>query len=109
MAVYMIIDSKVKDKEKYRQYIEQVSPIVTRFGGRYHVRGESIRALGSWNPERIIVIEFPSESHVQKWLTSSEYRAIAPLREAGARSSSYSCKGIYRQIKALPHIGAGRP
>ena len=47
MPVYMIIDSKVKDKEKYRQYIEQVSPIVTLFGGRYHVRGENIKTFGS--------------------------------------------------------------
>ncbi len=84
MSVYLIIDARVKDNEKYRQYIEQVLPIVTRFGGRYHVRGENIKALGSWKPERIIVIEFPSESHVQSWLASTEYKAIAPLREAGA-------------------------
>jgi uncharacterized protein (DUF1330 family) len=71
MPVYTVIDSKVKDKEKYRQYIEQVSPIVARFGGRYHVRGGNIRASGSWKPEKIIVIEFPSEAHVQDWLTST--------------------------------------
>jgi uncharacterized protein (DUF1330 family) len=89
----MIIDSKVKDKEKYRQYIEQVSPIVGRFGGRYHVRGENIRAFGSWKPERIIVIEFPSESNVQDWLTSTEYKAISPLREAGADTQAILVDG----------------
>jgi uncharacterized protein (DUF1330 family) len=94
MSVYMIIDSKVKDKEKYRQYIEQVSAIVTRFGGRYHVRGENIRSFGSWQPERIIVIEFPSESHVQDWLTSTEYKTIAPLREAGADTQAILVDGF---------------
>jgi len=89
----MIIDSKVRDKEKYRQYIEQVSPIVGRFGGRYRVRGENIRAFGSWKPERIIVIEFPSESNVQDWLTSTEYKAIAPLREAGADTQAILVDG----------------
>jgi len=93
MSVYMIIDSKVRDKEKYRQYIEQVSPIVGRFGGRYRVRGENIRAFGSWKPERIIVIEFPSESNVQDWLTSTEYKAIAPLREAGADTQAILVDG----------------
>lgn len=39
MSVYMIIDSKVKDGDKYRQYIDQVSSIVIKYGGRYHVRG----------------------------------------------------------------------
>jgi uncharacterized protein (DUF1330 family) len=83
MSVYVIIQSRVKDKEKYRQYIDQVLPIVTHFEGRYHVRGGgSIRAFGSWRPERITVIEFPSESRVQDWLASPEYKAIRPLRDA---------------------------
>ena len=45
----MIIDSKIKNEEKYKQYIEQVTPIVKKYGGRYHVRGGNIRALGNWN------------------------------------------------------------
>ena len=44
MSVYMIVDSRVKDREKYKQYIDQASPIVAKYGGRYHVRGEKIRA-----------------------------------------------------------------
>ena len=43
MSVYMIVDSRVKDREKYKQYIDQVSPIVAKYGGRYRVRGEKIR------------------------------------------------------------------
>ena len=93
MSVYMIIDSKVKDDEKYRQYIDQVAPIVMRYGGRYHVRGENIRAFGSWKPERMIVIEFPSASHVEDWLASDEYKAIAPLREAGADTQAILVDG----------------
>jgi len=89
----MIIDSKVKDAEKYRQYIEQVFPIVTKYGGRYHVRGEKIRSFGTWEPERIIVIEFPTEDHVQRWLASTEYAAIAALREAGAETQAILVDG----------------
>jgi uncharacterized protein (DUF1330 family) len=94
MSVYLIIESKVKNKEKYDQYIERVLPIVERFGGHYRVRGENIRAFGSWKPERIIVIEFPSEAHVQDWLTSAEYQAIAPLREAGADTQAILVDGF---------------
>lgn len=93
MSVYMIIESKVKDREKYDQYIEQVLPIVEKFGGRYHVRGENIRAFGSWKPERIIVIEFSSESQVQDWLASEEYKTIAPLRDAGADTQAVLVDG----------------
>jgi len=93
MSVYIIIDSKVRDRDKYRQYIDQVSPIITKYGGRYHVRGENIRAFGSWKPERIIVIEFPTEKHVHDWLTSPEYKAIASLREEGAETRAILVNG----------------
>ena len=93
MSVYMIIDSKVKDREKYRRYIDQVSPIVAKYGGHYHVREEKIRSLGVWKPERIIVLEFPTEDHIQKWLTSPEYKAIAPLREEGAETQAILVDG----------------
>ncbi len=93
MSVYMIIESKIKDGEKYRQYIDQVFPIVKKYGGHYHVRGENIRSFGSWKPERIIVIEFPSEGHIQKWLTSPEYGAVAPLREEGADTQAIIVDG----------------
>jgi uncharacterized protein (DUF1330 family) len=51
MSVYMIIDSNVKDREKYEQYIDQVSPVVAKYGGRYHVRGGEIRSYGTWEPD----------------------------------------------------------
>ena len=88
MSVYMIISSKVLDSDIYGQYIDQVSPIVEKYGGRYHVRGEHIKSLGSWKPDRIIVIEFPSETNIKQWLASPEYQAIAPLREAGAEAQA---------------------
>ena len=93
MSVYMIIDSKIRDRDKYDQYIEQVSPIVEKYGGRYHVRGENIKSFGSWKPERIIVIEFPSEANIRKWLTSPEYSAITPLREVGAETQAIIVEG----------------
>ena len=93
MSVYMIIDSKVKDEDKYRQYIDQVSSTVKKYGGRYHVRGGEIKSLATWKPERIILIEFPTEDHIQRWLASPEYKAIAPLREEGAETQAIVVNG----------------
>jgi uncharacterized protein (DUF1330 family) len=84
MSVYMIIDVDIQDAEKYQQYIDHVFPIVAKYGGRYHVRGGTLRSLGTWKPDRIVVIEFPTDAHIQKWLTSPEYREVAPLREESA-------------------------
>ncbi len=93
----MIIDSKIKDDEKYRQYIDRVYPIVVKYDGRYLVRGEKIKSLGAWKPERIIVIEFPTEDHIQRWLTSPEYGAIALLREEGAETQAILVDGFQNE------------
>jgi uncharacterized protein (DUF1330 family) len=86
LSVYIIIESRVKDARKYGQYISQVPGIVAKHGGRYLVRGGKVTTLlgGRWMPERMIVLEFPSEERVREWLSSPEYQAIAPLREEGA-------------------------
>ncbi len=93
MSVYMIIQSTIKNAEKYRQYIDQVFPMVKKYGGRYHVRGENIKALSDWNPDRMVVIEFPSEDHINEWLTSPEYTAVAPLRKEGANTQAVIVEG----------------
>ena len=94
MSVYMVIESKTKNSETYRCYIEQVSKSVAQHGGRYLVRGGKITPLGDdWKPERIIILEFPSESHIRAWLSSPEYKTIAPLREAGAETRAVLLEG----------------
>jgi len=99
MSVYMIIESKIKNIDKYNQYINQVSPIVEKYGGRYHVRGENIRSFGTWKPERIIIIEFPSEDNIQKWLASPEYNAIVHLREEGADTQAIIIDGYLKKAE----------
>jgi uncharacterized protein (DUF1330 family) len=85
MAVYVVIDISIRDQTAavgYAEYVEKVRPMVERHGGRYLVRGGRITPLaGDWNPERVIVIEFPSADHVKRWWESPEYKAIASLRE----------------------------
>lgn len=95
MSVYVVIESRVKDPEKYNQYVSHVPGIVAKHGGRYLVRGGKVAALmeSRWTPERMIVLEFPSEDSVKDWLASAEYRAIAPLREEGAEIRAVLLEG----------------
>lgn len=98
MSLFMIIESKIKNAEKYNLYIDQVSPIVEKYGGHYHVRGENIQSLGSWKPERIIVIEFQTVDQIQNWLQSPEYAEIAPLRENGADAQAIVVEGYQKKV-----------
>jgi len=90
----MIIESKAKNPEKYQQYIAQVPEIVAKYGGRYLARGGQVTPLlGGWRPERVIILEFPSEANIRQWLSSPEYQAITPLREAGAEIRAVVVQG----------------
>jgi uncharacterized protein (DUF1330 family) len=97
MAVYVIIDISVRDQAAqadYAQYVARVRPIVERYGGRYLARGGKITPItGNWNPERLILIEFPSSDHVRQWWNSPEYRAIAGLRENSTLAKAVLVEG----------------
>ena len=95
MSVYMVIESRIRDADNYGRYIELVAPIVEQFGGRYLVRGGKVVPLGQqWNPERMIILEFPAEENVWQWLSSAEYQKIAPLREQGADTRAILLEGM---------------
>lgn len=94
MAVYIIIEIKIKDKETYARYVGSVRAIVEKYRGRYLVRGGRITPIfGGWGPERIIVIEFPSAEDVNRWLGSREYKEIAKLREVSTSTKAIMVEG----------------
>jgi uncharacterized protein (DUF1330 family) len=97
MSVYVIIDIAVREqgnKTDYSKYIEKVRPMVERHGGRYLARGGKITPVtGGWNPERIILIEFPSARNVEQWWNSPEYKAIAGLRENATQARAIIVEG----------------
>jgi len=95
MPVYLVVESRVRDPAAYAQYIEKVGPIVEQYGGRYLVRGGKVTSVGGgWAPERMIILEFPSDENVRRWLSSPEYREIAPLREQGADTRAVLVEGV---------------
>lgn len=94
MAVYMIIDIEVKEDEAYSEYIDRVYEIVTKYGGKYLVRGGKITPVSNmWNPERIIVIEFQNIRQMEECFESHEYSEIAPLREQSTASKAIVVEG----------------
>jgi len=95
MAVYMILEIEVVNAKVYGEYVEQAPATVAQYGGRYLVRGGAITPLtGGWNPQRMVVIEFPTTERFQEWVTSPEYSAIAPLRERSTKSKAIVVEGF---------------
>jgi uncharacterized protein (DUF1330 family) len=94
VPAYAVAEVNVTNSAMYRKYIAAVSPVVAHFGGKYIIRAGSIVPVEGKAPTgRFIVIEFPSLAVAQKFESSPEYRAIAPLRQRAATSRIFLIEG----------------
>jgi uncharacterized protein (DUF1330 family) len=64
------------------------------YGGKFVVRGGACETLeGSWQPKRLVVLEFPSVAKAKQWWASDEYRDAKALRQRTAKSEMIVVEG----------------
>jgi uncharacterized protein (DUF1330 family) len=94
MAAYVIGEIEVMDPSAYDEYRKQVPATVSKYGGRFVVRGGKAETLeGGWSPKRIVALEFPSVEQAQKWYRSSEYAPLIKLRQRASRGKLILVEG----------------
>ena len=95
MAAYFVACITVKDPSTYDLYRRDVSAIITRYGGRYLVRGGATEVKeGSWPAERTVIIEFSDMATAHAWYFSLEYQAILPLRLNASEGDAIFIEGV---------------
>ena len=84
MAAYLMADVLPEDVEAYRAsgYLEAAVATSTAYGGVYRARGGNTIVLeGDWEPERMVIIEFPSMDQLLAWYNSPEYQEWVAVRQ----------------------------
>ena len=79
MSAYVVAEVEVTDPASYEEYRKMVPATIARYGGKYLVRGGAVETKeGSWQPKRLVVLEFASMDQAQ----------VVPLAgiRAGARA-----------------------
>jgi uncharacterized protein (DUF1330 family) len=95
MTAYVILDIKVTDPEKFARYRELAPPAIAAYGGRYIARGGVTEVLeGSWSPNRVVILDFPSLERAKTWLESPEYREARALRQASTTTDAIVTEGL---------------
>ena len=95
MAAYVIGDVAVTDPEGYEEYRPRVPATVEKYGGKYLVRGGAAETVeGSWIPQRLVVMEFPSMERAKEWYNSPEYAEIREIRFRNANSDVIFVDGM---------------
>lgn len=81
MSAYVVADIVVKDAAAYETYKSGVAATLTRFGGRFLVRGGEAKPFeGGWEPQRLVIIEFPDMERLEAWYHSAEYAPLLAIR-----------------------------
>ena len=87
MTAYVIVEVEVTDPVAYEDYKKQVPPSLAAYNGRFVVRGGACETLeGSWRPQRVVVLEFPSVARAKQWWASTEYSVAKALRQRTAKT-----------------------
>jgi uncharacterized protein (DUF1330 family) len=88
MKYYAVAQIDVTDQSWIPAYVETVTKLVERHGGKYLARTNRVQKIeGDRNPPQILVIiEWPSEAAAKAFYESEEYRPHRQARIDGARN-----------------------
>ena len=95
MAAYVIAQVAVTDPETFEQYRAQVPATLQAYGGRFVVRGGHSETLeGTWQPKRLVVIEFPDFATAKAWWSSQIYAGPKATRQRSAHTELIVIEGV---------------
>lgn len=95
MAAYVIANVRVTDPGRYEDYRRLVTGTVSKHGGRFLARGGRVEVLeGDWQPERLVILEFPSMEQARAWWDSPDYAEARAIRQAASEGTLLILEGV---------------
>jgi uncharacterized protein (DUF1330 family) len=95
MPAYVIVEVEVNDPVEYEEYKKLTPASIAAYNGKFVVRGGATEALeGNWNPQRIVVLEFPSVERAKEWWHSEEYAKAKSIRQRTANTKMLVVEGM---------------
>ncbi len=95
MSAYIVVQVDVKDPVRYEDYRKLVPASLTKYGGRFIVRGGKTETLeGTWSPKRFVMVEFPDVERAKAWWASDDYAVAKALRQATSHTEMIVVEGV---------------
>jgi uncharacterized protein (DUF1330 family) len=95
MSAYVVVEVETQDMELMVRYRELVTPTVQAHGGRFIVRGGVVETLeGGWEPQRIVIVEFPTVAAAKAWWSSEEYAEPKEMRQRAGTTRMIVVEGV---------------
>ena len=85
MSAYIIANVRVTNPEQYEHYKRLSSLAMQAHGAEVCVRGGAVEVLeGDWQPDRLVVLKFPSAEQARAFNASAEYTLARASRQGAA-------------------------
>jgi len=95
MSAYIIANVEVTNPAQYEDYKKWSSEAIQLHGAEICVRGGVVEVLeGDWNPQRIVVLKFPSVEAAKKFNGSPEYSKARASRQGAAIMRMIVVEGV---------------
>jgi uncharacterized protein (DUF1330 family) len=95
MPAFVIVDVTIRDKKEYKEYKKLTLAAVAAYDGRFVVRGgETAIMEGSWDPERVVILEFPTVERAKEWWGSDIYSKAKVIRQRSADTNMIIVQGV---------------
>lgn len=95
MPAYVIVEIEIHDPVAYEEYKKLTPASISAYDGKFVVRGGITECVeGNWNPQRIVVLKFPSVERAKEWWQSEEYAEAKTTRQRSAKTKMLIVQGI---------------
>jgi uncharacterized protein (DUF1330 family) len=87
MKAYLVLDASVNDYGGFKRYIAEIPALIAKHSGKYIVQGVQPTIIeGDWQPERMVIIEFPERNKAEAFLGDPEAKHLFKVRHHTTRS-----------------------
>jgi uncharacterized protein (DUF1330 family) len=81
MKAYLVLDLAIKDYPSFKRYITEIPALIAKHSGKYIVQGAHPTVVeGDWQPERMVIIEFPERDNAKSFLGDPEALELFKVR-----------------------------
>lgn len=94
-SAYVIANVKVTNPEQYEEYKKLSTIAMKAHGAEICVRGGKAEVLeGDWQPDRLVVLKFPSIEKAMAFYDTAEYQAAKNARQGAAVMRMIAVEGV---------------
>jgi len=94
-SAYVIANVRVTNPTQYEEYKKLSTLAMQAHGAEVCVRGGAVQVMeGDWQPDRLVLLKFPSVDKARGFYESPEYKRAIQAREGAAITRLVIVEGV---------------